>query len=281
MIRRGQGDSDYAVCVEIYNALNPEAPVGVDDFDEHPTVVLWGDRGYAIIKESSVAGCAFTMVRVRPEARGRGIGTALLAAASAEARALDKDALYGRVGGDDDVSLGWVTRRGFVEISRDLKQVRELGETEPEPVPPPGIEIGVAQPPDYDGMYAVAVEATPDMAIDAELSAAPYERWLRENANATFHFAREGDRVVGFATLESFGIAEDTLEHGLTAVLRSHRRRGIGSALKRAQIAWAAENGYRRLITWTQDGNLAMRTLNLSLGYVEQPDTISVKGPLQ
>jgi L-amino acid N-acyltransferase YncA len=233
------------------------------------------------VKESSVDGCAYTMVRVRPEARERGVGSELLAAASVEARALGKGSLYGRVDANDECSLGWATRRGFVEISRDLEQVRELREYEPQPVPPPGVELRLSREDDLPGIYAVAVEATPDLAVDAELRALPYEQWRREGARSTFHVALEDGRIVGFATLTPFGSVEDTLEHELTAVLRSHRRRGIGSALKRTQIAWAAENGVRRLITWTQDGNDAMRSLNLSLGYVERPDTISLKGPLR
>jgi len=102
-----------------------------------------------------------------------------------------------------------------------------------------------------------------------------------EGSRSTFHVALEDDRIVGFATLSPYGLLTDTLEHELTGVLRSHRRRGIGEALKRAQIAWAAAAGYRRLVTGTQTGNKAMRSLNLKLGYRERLDTISVKGPLQ
>jgi GNAT superfamily N-acetyltransferase len=281
MIRRGDSDEDYARCAEIYNALNPDTPIGLSDFHERPCVLLSGSRGYAVVKESSVDGCAFTMVRVRPRARGRGIGSELLAAASGEARSLGADALYGRVDAGDDASLAWVTRRGFAEISRDLEQVRELSDAEPAPALPPGIELRLVAESDLEGIYAIAVEATPDLAVDAEMRAIPYEQWLHQHERSTFHVAFEGGRAVGFATLTPFGAVTDTLEHELTAVLRSHRRRGIASALKRAQIAWAAESGFRRLITWTQSGNVAMRSLNLSLGYVERPDTISVKGPQQ
>jgi GNAT superfamily N-acetyltransferase len=281
MIERGSTDSHYARCAAIFNAVHPEVQLSVADFHERPTVLLHGDDGYVLVKESSVAGCAYTMVRVRPEARGRGIGGKLLAAASVEARALGKEALSGRVKAADEAALAWVTRRGFVEISRDLEQVRVLGRDEPAPVPPPGIELRLAGDGDFEGMYAVAVEATPDMAVDAELQALPYDQWRRAHARSIFHVAAEDGRIVGFATLTPFGLADDTLEHELTGVLRSHRRRGIGAALKRTQIAWASAQGYRRLITWTQDENTAMRSLNLSLGYVERPDEISVRGPLQ
>src|SRR5262249_25382948 len=152
---------------------------------------LSGEVGYAVVKESSVAGCAFVMVRVRAEARGHGVGSELLAAASLEAAALGKDSLYGRVDAADNVALGWVTRRGFVEISRALEQIGELQEVEPHPAPPLGIELRPAEKSDLENIYAVAVEATPDLAMDAEVRAQPYDVWLQQHARATFHVAVE------------------------------------------------------------------------------------------
>jgi mycothiol synthase len=70
------------------------------------------------------------------------------------------------------------------------------------------------------------------------------------------------------------------LEHGLTAVLRGHRGRGIATRLKSAQIAWAAERGYRELITWTDTENAATRRVNTKLGYVEKLGPIVVEREL-
>ncbi len=80
-------------------------------------LLIHGEAGYAVVKESSLAGCAFTMVRVLPEERRRGVGSALLAACSDEARELGKGSLYGRVEGDDPESfrLG-----GAARLRRDL-----------------------------------------------------------------------------------------------------------------------------------------------------------------
>jgi GNAT superfamily N-acetyltransferase len=60
---------------------------------------------------------------------------------------------------------------------------------------------------------------------------------------ATF-VALDGGRVVGYATLEHLYGQRHRLEHGLTAVLRAHRGRGVATMLKSAQIAWAAHHGY-------------------------------------
>jgi GNAT superfamily N-acetyltransferase len=282
MIRRVETEADYELCARIKNTVQPAEPITVAELREDPraSLLIHGEAGYAIVKESSLAGCTFTMVRVLPDARRRGVGSSLLAAASCEARALGKGALYGRVDADDPESLAWVERRGFVVVSRDVVQIRELGD-EPAPEAPPGIELGELRPEHLEGVYAVHVDATPDMAVDAEIAARPYEHWLELTATRIVMVALEDGRVVGCATLVPLAAQPDALEHELTGVLRSHRRRGIAEALKRGQIHWAATHGYRRLITWTQEGNDAMRGLNLKLGYRERLDSVSVKGPLQ
>ncbi|MGH3062987.1 MAG: GNAT family N-acetyltransferase, partial [Gaiellaceae bacterium] len=90
--------------------------------------------------------------------------------------------------------------------------------------------------------------------------------------------ALEDGRVVGAAALMER--VDGLAEHGLTAVRRSHRRRGIATALKQALIHWASANGYRELTTWTQDGNEAMQAVNLKLGYRPRPAVINVWRPL-
>jgi len=41
----------------------------------------------------------------------------------------------------------------------------------------------------------------------------------------------------------------------------------IGLALKGLELAWAADNGFDEVLTWTQRGNQSMRALNERLGY--------------
>jgi RimJ/RimL family protein N-acetyltransferase len=55
----------------------------------------------------------------------------------------------------------------------------------------------------------------------------------------------------------------------------SLRRRGLAAALKERQIAWAAANGIRRLVTYTQTGNESMQAVNARLGYVTADVTIA------
>jgi RimJ/RimL family protein N-acetyltransferase len=59
-------------------------------------------------------------------------------------------------------------------------------------------------------------------------------------------------------------------------VRRSHRRRGLATALKKAQIRWAADNGYSELVSDMVEGNAAMRAVNERLGYRPLPPVVVV-----
>jgi len=61
---------------------------------------------------------------------------------------------------------------------------------------------------------------------------------------------------------------------------RAWRRRGLARALKTRELAWAAANGYREVVTWTQQGNNGMRALNEALGYVYRDVSVTMTAPL-
>jgi GNAT superfamily N-acetyltransferase len=133
-----------------------------------------------------------------------------------------------------------------------------------------------------EGAYAVAVECIPDMPLASATAARSFESWAADQLSGPACFvALDGDAVVGYAALYAVPASPGRLEHGLTAVLRSHRGRGIATALKQAQIAWAAAHGYRELVTSTHQGNAPMRAVNLKLGYVERASAIVVSGSLR
>jgi GNAT superfamily N-acetyltransferase len=74
------------------------------------------------------------------------------------------------------------------------------------------------------------------------------------------------------------GDETDAAEHGLTAVRRDWRGRGLATALKRRQIAFASQRGITTLMTWTQRGNADMQALNRRLGYVTESETLNLRG---
>ncbi len=87
---------------------------------------------------------------------------------------------------------------------------------------------------------------------------------------ASWFVALDGDQWVGICRLMDLKDEPDTLYHGLTGVLRSHRRRGIATALKISAIEYAWQCGARFIETETEENN-PIHALNLKLGYVPQP----------
>jgi GNAT superfamily N-acetyltransferase len=128
--------------------------------------------------------------------------------------------------------------------------------------------------------WPLAQEAWADLPIPGDVTY-PLATWLRDEASLPggSFVALEDDAVIGYAGLVE-SAEPGTAEHGLTAVARTHRRRGIGRALKQAQLHWASTNGVERLVTWTQQGNEAMQALNGSLGYRDVSKLLTMQGPL-
>jgi mycothiol synthase len=63
----------------------------------------------------------------------------------------------------------------------------------------------------------------------------------------------------------------------MTGVKRSFRGRGIASALKRAEIAWAKRAGYRTLETSNDELNAPIRALNEKHGYKTTTGSVTLR----
>jgi mycothiol synthase len=237
----------------------------------------------------SPEGVARGEIRVTTAARGRGVGSTLLGTLSDWARALGYSELMGPVKEVDVGSLQWTARRGFAEAGRNSLLVLDLTAIDmPAVVAPDGIEIVTwAERPDAaPGMYEVAREAYPDVPGEEDAEMEPFEQWLSmdmqgsgDRPEATF-VAIAADEVVAYAKL-SLSLARPTVAmHDMTGVRRAWRGRGIAGALKAAEIAWAKDNGYERLETQNEERNEPIRRLNQRHGYVVEPGSVTVRGPL-
>jgi hypothetical protein len=51
-------------------------------------------------------------------------------------------------------------------------------------------------------------------------------------------------------------------------------------ALKRLELAWAAEHGFTEVLTWTQRRNEGMRAVNERLGYEYRTVGFKMMGPV-
>jgi GNAT superfamily N-acetyltransferase len=237
----------------------------------------------------SPEGVARGEVRVVAEARGSGVGSALLGELSRWARGLGYAELTGPVKEEDPSSLAWTAHRGFVEVGRNSLLVLDLRAIEaPRVEPPDGVEIvtWAERPGAERAMYEVAREAYPDVPGEDDAVMAPFEEWLSmdmqgagDRPEATFLALADG-AVVAYAKLALSRARPAVAMHDMTGVRRAWRGRGVARALKAAEIAWAKESGYERLETQNEERNEPIRRLNERFGYVVTPGSVTVRGPL-
>jgi GNAT superfamily N-acetyltransferase len=237
--------------------------------------------GSGLVDRSDIGDGRFSVkVRVLRHARRRGVGTALLRDLVAHASAFDPTKMSTHL--EEAEARPFAERFGFRETDRQVEQVKRLGDEHAPPDLPAGVEVvTIAERPELlREAYPLACEGFHDLALEAPAQLA-LEDWLREEATipAGSFVALAGGEIVGFSGLihhDNPGVAED----GLTVVRRDWRRRGLGSVLKRLELAWAAANGFDEIVTWTQRGNEGMRKLNERLGYEYRDVSVTMVAPL-
>jgi GNAT superfamily N-acetyltransferase len=293
-IRPCRDEADEALSLGIYNEVVPAEAVSLDESrawkaaqrEYHDLVVTVDGEpaGSAVVGIArGREGTPLTLVTVLPEKRRRGVGSALYREVSAWARSRGIESLSTRVAEDDVESLEFARRRGFVEHGRERRLVLTLAGVDPEPpTPPDGIEIvrWADRPELVHGIHEVALEAHPDVPGSEDWSGEGHEEWLRRQPREHTFVALAGDEVIGFGRVSINAARPRVAVHGMTGVKRAFRRRGIAAALKRAQIAWAANEGFEKLETMNELRNQPILQLNKRLGYREAPGRISLRGPL-
>ena len=296
-IRPARNRRELETALDVARRVSGDPVPSVDELEhalanEPGTTFLLGYAGDEVAasgvgKLSSLSGCLYAMARVLPEFRRKGIGRAMYAALSAHARSVGRPELFGRIREDDRGSLEAAFGRGFREIGREFPVVLDLREA-PDSLAfaPDGVQIAslAARPDLARAAWEVEAEAAPDIPTEGGMEAWPFDRWQSSVLEApsalpeaAFVAVVDGE-VVGSAVL--FGMTKGAAEHGLTAVRRAWRGRGIATALKSAQIAWAKTAGYEELHTSNDETNVAMRGINARLGYKPAPVYVMVRGPL-
>ena len=291
VVREAESDADLEAWIRVRRTVAPnESAWTVAQFRERARperLVLVAEldgsiAGAGLGDRSDTAGRAFVAPRVLPEARRRGVGTALLRELGVHALSLGVGESVAHVDGHDEGSIAFARHFGFGEVDRQVEQVRLLGD-EPEPPPlPDGVEVvTIAQRPELLAeAYELALQGFADMATDRPATVSR-EDWLGEEATlaeGSFVALADGQIVAycGLCVHDNPSVAED----GLTVVRRDWSRRGPATALKRRELAWAAAHGLHEVVTWTQDGNEGMRRVNQSLGYVTRDVSLTVVAPL-
>ena len=288
-VRRAESDADLEAFIRIRRALLPNESGGTielyRDQMRKPDVLLLvaaldGEVAGSGVGQRSDLGDRFSVkVRVLPHARRRGVGTAILRDLAAHGSGLGFDQVSTHL--EEEGSRPFAERFGFREVDRQVEQVKRLDE-EPQPVVGDEIQVvSIAERPSLlRDAYPLACQGYEDLATERPVHV-PLDDWLRDEATVpegSFVALADGE-IVGYSGLlrhDNEGVAED----GLTVVRRDWRRRGLARTLKQLELAWAADNGFREVVTWTQRGNEGMRKLNEQLGYVYRDVTITMLAPL-
>jgi GNAT superfamily N-acetyltransferase len=277
-LRTCASDADLELWLDVRRAVHPEDRTSslaemrgfMKPEDLRLLAYVDGElAGSGLCTRSDVAGNAFLAPRVLADKRGNGVGTALLARVAEHAVELGLMRGGSHVAGDDARSVAFAQRFGFAETRREVEQVLVVDRPR-EPRSVEGVEfVSIAERPELlEAAWPVAQQGYEDMPIDG--LDIHLDSWLVEEATlpAGSFVALAGGEVVGFAGLCRWSGDDTKAEHGLTVVRRDWRGRGVAAALKEREIAWAASNGVRELVTWTQTGNENMRAVNETLGYV-------------
>ena len=298
-IRPCRDEAEEELTLAVYNEVWPLDAITMAEVRSFKDAMLDYVDYVALREGATVGSCAIAQTPVRPgvarllltvtpSERRRGVGSSLFAAACGWCRDRGLAEADAPAPEDDHDSIGWGERRGFREVERNGRMLLDLREHRPAEIDPPaGIEITTwAERPGIErGLYEVACEAYPDVPGAEDELMETFEDWLAhdmrgsgDRPEATFA-ALAGDEVVGYAKFSLTAAQPTTAHHDLTAVKRAWRGRGVGRALKQAQIAWAKDRGFERLATQNELRNEPIRRLNERLGYRPEPGRVILRGP--
>lgn len=224
---------------------------------------------------------------VHPEYQRRGVGSAFYDFALAELAKQEPAATrlqsYSRT--DTPQGIRFLEARGFTAVMRWWDSKLALADFAPGDYAPllaklagEGVEIITAaelatRDPDWRrSIFLVDREATldePQPSPSTPISFEEYCKLVYDNphfrAERVF-VAVDGAQVVGMTELPINPIDPRNLQTGFTGILRSHRRRGIATALKAVALTYAKQLDVITVSTGNEENN-PMYQLNLRMGF--------------
>ena len=129
--------------------------------------------------------------------------------------------------------------------------------------------------------YDLFIPIDTDIPSPDDLTPQPLEEFAK-GFNSPGHLsdacfiALDGDHWVGLSTLSKDLANPKRLWVGITGVLRSHRRKGIATALKLNSIRYAIDYGAEKLQTGNEENN-PMYDLNVMLGFKPLPAWLELR----
>jgi GNAT superfamily N-acetyltransferase len=299
-------DRDYEASVAIWNANWPDEPISVEGMKYKDSI---RDRRYLFRRlmaefDGAIAATAIyyepfwsyapgkydIQIRVLPEYQRRGIGGALYEYVMDRLNGLEikPERLLSDAREDQPHAVRFLTKRGFEQKMRAQVSRLDLASFDPTPFADKvarfeasGLvvktleEFEAEDPRAIERLHGKFCEFMKDVPFFEELTEAPLEQFSKdisgpERIRGAFLVVFRGDELVATTSVWKRLGEPGALNTGLTAVARSHRRRGIATAIKVRSIGFAKGLGYRVIQTDNEENN-PMYDLNVRLGFRPVP----------
>ena len=134
-------------------------------------------------------------------------------------------------------------------------------------------------------IYEMDMEILPDEPSTGEFAPEPIEEYAKMFTHPAFLpegwlVAVAGDTCVGSSSVWDNKADPKKLYNGFTGVLRSHRRRGVTTALKLAVIEYVRQRGATHILSDNEENN-PMYQINVALGFRPKPGWLELHKKLE
>lgn len=298
-------DAEYQSIIAIHNAVWPDNLNNIKEFKyrdarrdpQHFWQRLVAEKNGRIVAFgitcetwwASKPGKYYINLSVQPQYQGQGIGTTFY---NHVLRILRQQPIFTLLVADTredkKVAIQFLTHRGFAQVMRFPISELDVAEFDAGKYRRPvhqvndsGIQLRTVadlaeKDPDWlRKMWALEREIEKDIPSPDPLTNEPFAQFAKMVNNPGFFpeafvIAVENGRYVGTSSLWKSEASPEKLYTGLTGVLRSHRRRGLATAMKVKNIRLAQSLGIQTIETDNEENN-PMYQLNLQLGFAPKP----------
>ena len=300
-----KSQNDYEMMAQIYSAVSPHNPQTASDlkfeddnfnpeYEWQRFMILVNDTvvGYTGFEDpywSHEPGKFWLNCNVLPEFQGKGIGTLCFDFIMEQLKSKSPTKFVAVTREDRKSAIHFLEKRGFKQTMRFPTSELELASFDSSPF------VGLVSKLEGEGLQFLSLpqlreqvpdwkpklhelrwEILADVPSPDPLTKDTIERWEKEVLHNPRLFAEawiiavDGEDLVGYSNLWKLPAKPEKLDTGLTGVVRSHRRRGICTAMKVKAFSSAKKIGATLIETENEENN-PMYQINMTLGFKPQP----------